>query len=126
MKNEVEKIDPKDYEKRIKKEQFKRRIKEKIDNGFRWVNDNKELLIVIIPAAVAITKGGFKVAKSISRNIALSQEKKMKDRFIYDRSLGRYVELRRPLKNRDMQIILERKDRGEKLSTILLDLDLIK
>lgn len=123
---EAEVVDVNSLEKELKKQQFKRKVKEKIQNTVYWINENKEFLIIVVPAASAILGGGFKVIRSISRNIALSQEKRIKDMRIYDRSMGKYIELKRPLKNADMKTILERRENGEKLSNILMDLKLIK
>ena len=123
---EAEVISTKSFERKCKREQFKRKVKEKVQETIYWINDNKEFLIIVIPAASAILTGGFKVIKSLSRNIALAQEKRIKDMRIYDRSMGKYIELRRPLKNNDMKTILERRENGEKLSNILMDLNLIK
>ena len=123
---EAEVIDVKSLEKKVKKERFKRKVKEKVQNTIYWINENKEFLIIVVPAASAILGGGFKVIRSISRNVALAQEKRIKDMRIYDRSMGKYIELKRPLKNADMKTILERRENGEKLSNILMDLKLIK
>ena len=123
---EAEVINTKSFERKCKREQFKRKVKAKIQEVIYWIDENKEFLIIVIPAASAILTGGFKVIKSLSRNVALAQEKRIKDMRIYDRSMGKYVELKRPLKNSDMKTILERRENGEKLSSILMDLNLIK
>ena len=119
-------INVKYFKRKCKIERFKRKVKEKVHNTIVWIDNNKEYLVIIVPAVASVVGGIVKIGKSISKNIALEQEKKMKDTRIYDRSLGKYIELKRPLNNKDMQIILERKDSGEKLSSILMDLDLIK
>ena len=54
------------------------------------------------------------------------QEKKIKDLKIYDRSMGKYLDLKRPLNQNDMKIVLERRDNGERLSNILMDMNLLK
>lgn len=122
----AEVINSKSFERKAKRERFKRKVKEKIQETIYWINDNKEFLIIAIPAASAVLTGGFKVIKAISRNIALAQEKRIKDMRIYDRSMGKYIELKRPLNNSDMKTILERRENGEKLSSILMDLKLVK
>ena len=127
MKNEkAEAISTKSFERRCKRERFRRKVKEKVQETIYWINENKEFLIIVVPAASAILTGGFKVVRSLSRNIALAQEKRIKNMRIYDRSMGKYIELKRPLKNSDMKTILERRENGEKLSNILMDLNLIK
>lgn len=123
---EKQEINVKSFQRKCKIENFKRKVKEKVNETVVWVNDNKEVLVIVVPAAASVIGGLIRLAKSVSHNVSVKQEQKYKDTHIYDRSLGRYVELRRPLSNKDMQVILDRKDNGEKLSSILMDLNLIK
>lgn len=123
---EDNKINVKKLERKIKIRNFANKVKEKVHDTYVWLDDNKEYLIVIIPAVMTVVEGGLRLSKSISRNIANKQEQKMKDMYIYDRSLGKYVELKKPLSNSDMKTILDRRENGEKLSNILIDLNLIK
>lgn len=110
----------------LKRNDFKRKAKRAFWNATYWLKDNYDVLLLVVPAGVFVVRSGVKVTKLISHNIALSQERKVKDLRIYDRSLGKYLELKRPLKNNDMKTILERKENGEKLSSILMDLNLIR
>lgn len=115
-----------DMEKEIRKAQRRREIKNKVNDAMNWINHNKEVLVIVIPAGIALFNGTVKFGRSISRNIALHQEKQIKELKIYDRSLGRYIDLKRPLKHSDMKTILERKENGERLANILMDMDLVK
>lgn len=124
MKERVVNID--DFRKENKKRERKEAFQRKINNTLQWIEDNKELLTVVIPAGVVTIKGGIKVANGISRNVRLHQEKIDKERRIYDRSLGKHIYLKRALKDNDMRMILERRENGEKLSNILMDMNLIK
>lgn len=126
MFNKKPKVEVIDADKQFRREQRKKEFKRKVDETINWVRENKEVLVLIIPAAVTITKGSLRVVNSISRNVALMQEKRIKDLKIYDRSLGRYLDLKRPLTQNDMKTVLERKDNGEKLSNILMDMNLLK
>lgn len=119
-------IDVKKLERQSKIRRFKNKVKEKVQKTVIWIEDNKEFLAIVIPASATILAGGFKLIRSISRNFAIKQETRAKEMMIYDRSLGKYLELKRPLNNSDMKIILERKENGEKLSAILVDLNLLK
>lgn len=111
-----------DYEINKKKKKFK----EKCAKTLIFVKENYDVLIIVIPAATAITGGLLKLGQKIFRNIAITRDKRIKDTRIYDRSLGKYLELKRPLNNNDFKQILARKENGEKLSYILMDLKLIK
>lgn len=112
------------------KERKRRERRQKIEDSLGWlsglIRDNKELAIIGIPAAVAITKGITNaIGKTVSAN-ATKREIQFKERTIYDRSLGRYVELKRPLTPTEALIIEERRARGEKLHEILNDMRLLK
>ena len=124
MKEKVVNIN--DFKKEEKKRERKEKFQRTICDGLLWVDRNKEIISLAIPAAVVTVKGGTKIVSGISRNIRLHQEKVDKERRIYDRSLGKHIYLKRSLTNADMRTILERKEDGEKLSSILMDMNLIK
>lgn len=114
----------------FEKERKRRERRQKIEDSLGWlsglIRDNKELAIIGIPAVVAITKSiSNAVSKTVSAN-ATKKEIQFKERTIYDRSLGRYVELKRPLTPTEALIIEERRARGEKLHEILNDMRLLK
>lgn len=101
-------------------------IKEKCHNGVKWCVENKELAI---PAAVLATtsiKGVTRITSKMIQNHAVNKEIAFKERTIYDHSLGRYVELKKPLTNAQALTIEERKAQGEKLHVILNDMGLLK
>ena len=123
LKKKVEVIDA---DKQLRKEKRKKEFKRKVNNVVYWINENKEFLIIAIPAGVTLVNGSFKLIRSISRNVALVQEKRIKDLRIYDHSMGKYLELKRPLTQEDMKTVLARRDNGEKLSNVLMDMQLLK
>lgn len=114
----------------FKKEQKRRERKEwfnkKLNETAQWVGNNKEALAVIIPVVGVGIKGTAKIIKGVSRNAALKQERYLKENFIYDRSLGRHLELKKPLSHEQMKSILERKENGERLASILQNMNLLK
>lgn len=124
MKEKV--VDIKDFRKEEKKRERKEKFQRNINNGLLWIENNKEILAIAIPAVVVTVKGGTKVVNGISKNVRLHQEKSDRERRIYDRSLGKHIYLKRPLKNAELRTILERKEDGEKLTSILMDMNLIK
>lgn len=119
-------VDIKDFRKEEKKRERKEKFQRNINNGLLWIENNKEILSIAIPAVVVTVKGGTKVVNGISKNVKLHQEKLDRERRIYDRSLGKHIYLKRPLKNAELKTILERKEDGEKLTSILMDMNLIK
>ena len=116
----------KEIKKLFKRERRRRRLKE---TG-RWIGENKEMLLVLGPAviglAVTVIKTGTTVVKAGARRINISAEKKVKDHYCYDRSLGHYWKLRRELSNKEWTEIDKRKKNGERLSDILNDLRVLK
>ena len=119
-------IDLKDLEKEKRRNERKQEFERKVREVGQWVSNNKDVLLITLPVAGVVLKNGTKLVKGIHRSSILRQEKNMKERMIFDRSLGKYLELKRPLKNADMKAILARRDNGEKLSSILLDMNLLK
>lgn len=112
-------IDIKKLERERKINECKTEIKRKVSNACQWINNNKETLSVVVPVVCLVMKNGTTLIK-------LKQERDLKEKTIYDRSLGKYLKLKRPLKNADMKAILARRDNGEKLSNILMDMNLLK
>lgn len=119
-------IDINDFKKEEKRRERKERFNKKANIAANWIRNNKETLAIAIPVVGVSIKGTAKIIKGISKNVALSQEKQLKERFIYDRSLGKYLELKKPLTNAQMKSILERKDNGERLASILQNMNLLK
>lgn len=101
-------------------------IKEKCSNGLNWCVQNKELAIPAILGATTVVKGVTKITSKAMYNHAVNKEIAFKERTIYDHSLGRYVELKKPLTNAQALTVEERKAQGEKLHVILNDMGLLK
>lgn len=94
--------------------------------AWEWIKANRDDLVWLVPAAVVAGKGVTKVASSVVRNHAVNKEIRYHQRTIYDRSLGRYIELRRPLTNAEALIIEDRRRNGEGLTMILQSMHLLK
>lgn len=103
----------------IKKEFRRRKRKERIEKGCQFVKENWVWI-----SALGAT--GIGVAKKVMNTYNTHAEIKFKERTIYDRSLGRYVELKKPLNARQALEIEERRANGEKLHMILNDMKLLK
>lgn len=99
---------------------------ETVEDGLDFVKDHKEELVLAVPLVVSVVGGVAKVTSSTIRNHAVDKEIRFKERTIYDRSLGRYVELRHKLTTKEALEIEERRDSGERLMTILSDMRLLK
>lgn len=112
-----------DFQKEQKKRKFKEKVSSKIQNGKEWVINNKEIVMTALPVIV----GGFTtVIKVVDKKHNLKKQEKLKDEYCYDRSLGHYWKLRRPLSNKEWLEIDKRKKNGERLSDILDELKVLK
>lgn len=115
-----------DFEKELKR----RRRKEAIENGWNkfatGIRDNKDVLVFVVPSAVAVLSGGAKVLSKTIAAHSTDREIKFKERNIYDRSQGRYVPLKRPLRTHEALELERRRRNGEGLNAILYDMGLLK
>lgn len=116
----------KEAKKRIKRAQFKRRM----SSIGKWISNNKELVIILGPSLIGLTIGCIKAGSGIVKSgvslIKTQQEKKVKDFYCYDRSLGHYWALKRELTNREWVEIDNRKKNGERMADILDSLRVLK
>lgn len=107
----------------IKRAERKARWRARIDKVKQFVDENREVLVVAVPAVTGAVATGIKVLGK-RRNLAV--EERNKDRRVYDARLGHYWELRRKLSNREWSAIDRRMKNGERLSEILDELRVLK
>ena len=86
-------------------------------------NENKEEIIVLTPIAVATTE---KLIRSVRRDQRLKEERELKEKYIYDRSCGSYVPLKRKLNNKERLELARRKRNGETSTEILSSMRVVK
>lgn len=115
----------------FKKESKRREFKEKIKNGVNKVYvKTKDFCTshqeIVIPVAVTLATGAVKITKLVLKQKNLKQEEHNKEEYCYDRSLGHYWALRRPLSNKEWLEIDSRKKNGERLSDILSEMKVLK
>lgn len=87
-----------------------------------WDNHSKEI-VVLVPVAVATAE---KLIRGVRRSHNLKEEKYLKENYVYDRSRGCYIELRRKLTNRELLELDRRKKNGESLIEILASMRVMK
>ena len=102
---------------------MKRKAKEKALNLWEWSKDNKEWLIIVVPAVAGVAATTIKV---VGKRINLHKQKNVKDLYCYDRSLGHYWALRRELTNQEWLEIDRRRKMGERLADILASFNVLK
>lgn len=115
----------------FKKESKRREFKEKIKNGVNKAYVKmKDFCIshqeIAIPVAVTLATGAVKITKLVLKHQNLKQEEHNKEEYCYDRSLGHYWALRRPLSNKEWLEIDSKKRNGERLSDILSEMKVLK
>lgn len=107
----------------IKRAEAKKKWKQRFGKAKDWARENKQLLIVAVPAVVGTVGTGIKV---LGKHHNLALEARNKDLRCYDTSLGHYWELRRKLTNKDWVQINRRRANGESLGDILEELKVLK
>lgn len=113
--------------KKAKFREFKENLKQKANNVRWWIYDNKEMIMVLGPGAIAgVVTIVVTIVTTIGRHVNLRKEENLKDMYCYDRSLGHYWQLRRKLTNKEWLEIDTRKKNGERLADILEELKVLK
>lgn len=100
-------------------EDKKAEAKAKLKDVKFWVEDNKELLMILVPSAVTILayERKHRAAKKTRYN---------KERFVYDTRLGHYWELKRKPSSSDWVKIEARSRGGESLGSVLSSMNLLR
>ena len=106
-----------------KRQEFVENLKWKLNRAVIWADDNKEILIVVVPCIAGAAK---LIAKTVNKSVNLRKEEQLKELYCYDRSLGHYWKLRRELTNDEWIEIDKRKKQGERLADILSELKVLK
>lgn len=89
-----------------------------------WCTQNKEMVIAITPVLIT---GTIELVKVVVRSKNTSEEKRLKENYIYDRSSGHYYECRRKPKNSEWREIDYRyKVLEQPLGEVLNDMRLLK
>ena len=102
---------------------LKKRITQKVHDGYEWFLANKDFVVTITPFVVG---GATTIFKIVGKRRNLRKEESLKDLYCYDRSLGHYWRLKRELTNKEWLEIDRRKNNGERLSDILAQMKVLK
>ena len=122
----METVNIKDFKKEEKKRKFKEAAGKKISQAAKWVEEHKEAIIIATPIVTAGISGLSSLTKNINRHNSQNREKELKELYCYDRSLGHYWKLNKPLTNAEWTKINERKKNGESLADILASMRVLK
>lgn len=91
----------------------------------QWCSDNKEVLIVLVPVGAGLVKSGMNMHSKHVAKSNLKREKELQELYVYDRSLGMYHRLNKPLSSNQAIEIERRRGDGERMALILRDMKLI-
>lgn len=109
-----------------KREEFKMKAKRKLDGTIQWIRENQDVLIIVAPVVTVVAGKTIGLASNAIKLHRTNKEIDYKERMIYDHSLGKYAELKKPLTAVQALTVEERRANGEKLHTILNDMGLLK
>lgn len=108
-----------DFRKEAKRRELKEKAKQKVAGAVNWISNHKEEIAIMTPIILGIVAEGTRLGKAAVRHHNQVKEQELKELYCYDRSLGHYWKLRRPLSNNDWVSINARKQNGEALADIL-------
>lgn len=103
----------------------KEKTKKAAIEAANWAVENKEVVIALAPVAIGMVKGTKSIVHSVDRKMDIRKEQNLKDLYIYDRSMGRYLKLRKKLSSNEQLEIERRKRNGESLCSILASMKLL-
>lgn len=106
-----------------KSTKFKAWMKNRWTDMTCWVSDHKTEIMVVAPVVIG---GIATTAKVVGKNVNLQKEQRLKEKFVYDTSLGHYWELKQKLSNSQWTEIERRRAQGETLGQILNDMRVLK
>lgn len=102
---------------------LKAKVREKLQSAKNWVEWHRDEIITFTPVVIA---GVTTVIKVVGRRINLHKQETIKNLYCYDRSLGHYWQLRRPLTNKEWLTIDARRKSGERMADILESMKVLK
>lgn len=118
--NKVIYVAPKDES---KKEKAKAWLKNKKAEAECWWRENKEVVMVVAPPLIGIATLGI---RSLAKHHNLKMTEELKTKYVYDPSRGFYYELKKKLTNSQRVEIARRRNCGEDLAQILMDMNVLK
>lgn len=119
-------IDMKKVKWELKKRELKEKAAVKVQQGREFVNQNREILVAVVPAAAIGVKSLARFAGSFAKGRAVKAEARDRQTRFYDHSLGAYWYTKRPLKQSEQLEVSRRKAAGESYGDIFRSMKLLK
>ena len=119
-------IDMSDIRK-ARRESRKRELKQKAKKVYDWAIENPTLSIPLAISAIGLLTTGVKgICRAVTKYNQTKLVTDLKELYVYDRSLGHYWKLRKPLNNSQWGVINNRVKDGERLGDILLSMKVLE
>ena len=115
-------VDINDFKREAKIRELKAKVKEGWDKTKQLVVDHPAESLAMATTAIGAVIG---LVKRADRKADLKKAEQLKDRYIYDRSIGGYWHTRRKLSTNDMLEIERQKKMGRGTGEILRDMRLL-
>lgn len=104
-------------------ERFKFEMQMRLQELKEWVTEHKDVIVILTPICI---KGVTMIIRVAAQYANTKKKETIKNEYCYDRSLGHYWKLRRKLTNEEWLEIDRRRKSGERLSDILMQLNVLK
>lgn len=102
---------------------YNEKVKPQVKNAVEW---SIEHWYIVGPAATFVGNRVKKYIDERPKEKRIEEQKYLKEIYVWDPSLGHYWQLRRPLTNSEWLEIDRRRGAGERMSTILTSLRVLK
>ena len=126
MKEYTNVIDVKEFKREYWKKrfaEFRHNVAEKCHDTANFIRENKEILVIAVPAAFGAVKSITKYTTTKSR---LRREENLKNLYAYDYSTGHYWHLKRPLTNSEWRSVETMKKSGMSMGDIFASMRVLK
>lgn len=118
-------IDMKELRAAKRKAVFRERVaavKQGAKDLLDWAADNPALALAGFGTLSSVFGG---TVRTVRKHTTLRAERHLKEDYVYDRSLGKYLKPRRKLSKREWQTVARRKANGEKYVNIFDDMGVL-
>lgn len=103
--------------------EFRQRAADKCHDTANFIRENREILVIAVPAAFGAVRS---VAKYTTTKSRLRKEQDLKNLYAYDYNTGHYWHLKRPLTNSEWRNVETMKKSGMSMGDIFASMRVLK
>lgn len=116
-----------EYEEKLRMDELKKaRFRAKVRKAKECLDEAIPTILAVTPAALVVGRTVTNIVNNVSYANARRDEKRRRERTVYDRSEMHYWNLKRKLTNKDWARINQLKGSGKRLGDILEEMSLLK